>query len=64
MPGIHRDVVHVLEAADDLNVFGIGDDRVRGLSESLQAAAAESVDRRPAGFYWQTGHETDRAGDV
>ena len=62
--GVHRDVVHVLQAADDLHVLGIGQDRVRRLGERLQAAAAQPIDRRPAGLDRQPGHQADRAGDV
>ena len=61
---IHRDVVHVLQAADDLHVLGIGQDRVRRLGERLQAAAAQAIDRRPAGLDRQPGHQADGAGDV
>ena len=45
---VHRQVLHVLQAADDLHVFEAGGDRVRRLVERLQAAAAEAIDRRPA----------------
>ena len=47
---VHRDVVHVLQAADDLHVLGAGHDRMRRLVDRLQAAAAQPVDRRPAGL--------------
>ena len=46
---VHRDVLHVLQAADDLHVFEAGHDRVRGLVDGLQAGAAQPVDRRAAG---------------
>ena len=62
--GIHRDVVHVLQAADDLHVLGIGQDRVRRLGERLQAAAAQAIDGRAARLDRQPGHQADRAGDV
>ena len=62
--GVHRDVVHVLEAADDLHVFGTGEDRVRRLGERLQTAAAESIDGRPARLDGDARHQADRAGDV
>ena len=32
--GIHRDVVHVLQAADDLHVLEAGHDRVRRLVDA------------------------------
>ena len=61
---IHGDVVHVLQAADDLHVFGIGQDRVRCLGERLQAAAAESIHRRAAGLDRQPGHQADGPSHV
>ncbi len=61
---VHRDVVHVLQAADDLHVLGVGEDRVRCLGERLQAAAAKAIDRRPAGFDRQTGHQSHGARHV
>ena len=60
--GIHRDVVHVLQAADDLHVLGTGQDGVRRLGERLQAAAAEAIDRRAARLDRQPGHQADRCG--
>ena len=62
--GVHRDVVHVLQPADDLHVLKAGHDRVRRLVERLQARAAEAIDRRAAGFHRQAGHQRDRAGGV
>src|ERR1700712_62502 len=56
--------MHVLEAADDLNVFGIGDDRVRRLGDRLQTASAESVSRGPASFDGETGHQPNRTSHV
>ena len=47
--GVHRNVVHVLQPADDLHVFEAGHDRVRRLVDGLQARAAQPVDRRAAG---------------
>ena len=48
--GVHRDVVHVLQAADDLHVFRPGEDRMRRLSQRLQTAAAQAIDGCPARF--------------
>ena len=61
---VHRDVLHVLQAADDLHVFEAGHDGVRGLVDGLQARAAQAVDRRAAGVRRQPGHQADDAGDV
>ena len=48
--GVHRDVLHVLQAADDLHVLAAGHDGVRRLVERLQAGAAQAIDRRAAGL--------------
>ena len=62
--GVHRDVLHVLQAADDLHVFEAGHDGVRRLVEGLQAGAAQAIDRRAAGLRGQPGHQADDAGHV
>jgi hypothetical protein len=56
--------MHVLEAADDLNVLGIGDNSVRSLGDRLQTAPAESIDRRAAGLNWEARHQSDGTGHV
>jgi len=58
------DVLHVLQAADDLHVLGAGQDRMRSLIERLQARAAQAVDRRTAGLGRQAGHQRHAAGDI
>ena len=60
--GVHRNVLHVLQPADDLHVFEAGHDGVRSLVDGLQARAAQPVDRRAAGVRGQTGHQPDDAG--
>ncbi len=61
---IHGDVVHVLQPAHNLHIFGISQDRVRRLRQRLQTAAAESVHRRPAGFDRQSRHQSHGPGHV
>ena len=60
----HRQVVHVLHAADHLHVLGAGGDRVAGLREGLERRAAEPVDRRAGRREGQVGHQADGAGHV
>ena len=60
--GVHRNVLHVLQPADDLHVFEAGHDGVRGLVDGLQARAAEAVDRGAAGVRGQAGHQARRRG--
>ena len=43
--GLHRDVVHVLDAAGDLHVLALGGDALGGLVDGLEAGAADAVDR-------------------
>ena len=40
----HRNVLHMFQASDDLDIFGPRGDRMRSLIESLQTAATESID--------------------
>ena len=61
---VHRQVLHMFQAADDLHVFKAGDDRVGRLVDGLQAAAAKTIDGGPAGGDRQAGQEGDGAGGV
>ena len=63
-PGVHRNVLHVFQAADDLHVLEAGHDGVRGLVDGLQARAAQAIDRRAAGVRRQAGHQPHDAGGV
>jgi len=56
--------MHVLEAAYDLHILGVGHNCVRSLRERLQAAATKPIDRRPASFDGQPGHQTDGTGHI
>ena len=55
----HRQVLHVLEAADDLHVFHTGRNGVGRLVNRLQAAAAKAIHRAAASSDRQSGHERD-----
>ena len=57
-------MLHVLQPAHDLHVFVAGHDRVRGLIERLQTAAAQSIDGRAPGRGADAGHQRDVPGDV
>ncbi len=64
MSGVHGNVLHVLQAADDLHVFEAGHDGVRSLVDRLQAGAAQAVDGRAAGVRRQARHQPHDAGGV
>jgi len=61
---VHRQVMHVLDAPDDLHVFGLCDDRMAGLCDRLQPRTAEPVDRGAGGGKRKVGHQGHRAGHV
>jgi hypothetical protein len=62
--GVHCDVVHVLQTTDDLHILGAGRDRVGRLVESLQAAAAQAVDRGASGRCRQPGEQAHNPANV
>ena len=62
--GLHRNVVHVLDAAGDLNVLALGGDALGGLVDGLEAGAAVAVDRHAADLQRQPGDQRGHAGHV
>ena len=62
--GIHGDVLHVLQSADDLHVLAAGHDRMSGLVDRLQARTAKPVDRGGGRGAGQAGHQRHGPGDV
>ena len=63
--GLHRDVVHVLDAAGDLHVLAAGRDALGRLVDRLQAGAAQlRLTVRAADLDRQPGDEGGHAGDV
>ena len=62
--GIHRDVVHVLQAADDLHVLGSATIACDAWSIACRLLPHRRLTVAPPRFDRQPGHQADGAGDV
>ncbi len=56
--------LHVLDAAGDLHVLGVGGDALGGAVDGLQAGAAVAIDGDAANLDGQAGDEGGHARDV
>ena len=61
---IHRQMVHVLDAADHLHVFCASGDGMAGLSDRLEGRSAESIHRGARDRKRQARHQGGAAGHV
>src|SRR6266852_4761220 len=62
--GLHRDMMHVLDPAGDLNVLAVGRDALSGLVDGLQAGAAVAIDRDASHLDGQTAYQGRHASHV